>query len=399
MLLLALAAPAAHADALAERLPRLHAPVATPQPHAGAIAVGESDLVSRTVAGVSVPLHLEAAGHSLGTARLIGGVDTSAADGTAVGGLAWQAGGPDGLAAGLGVLRTGLPAVAGGGLLTQASLRLPLPFLQNAPSLGLAFGSYAGDAQQDGGAAGRLSLAANVLGGRYSLSYAQAQAGFHPPGSQLTANQISLDLSARYALGRYQLEQRLRFRQVRPGQPGETNTWRSDTFWSGPVAGLIPFMTTFRLHLGLRFRRETDRHASHTGWLLEAQGGGISLRAWRFDTRLALGRTAACTPIGHVAWQMGGTRPIRLGNFVSSLTTHFGVKLRTSTRTRWRMRAGVRLEMQHSVRQMSFGVHWTTNNWHGNARDQSTWRVMFRYSIAATSALPRLALAIRQLMP
>src|SRR5699024_6923262 len=152
------AAPAAYASAYAEMLPRLHEPIATPRPQPGAgtsaIDIGNSGLVSRAITGVSVPLRLEAAGYSLGTGRLIGGVDSTTADDAAVGGLAWHAGSLDGLNAGFDILRTGLTeAAAGGGLLTQTNLRVPLRFFSNAPSLGLSLGSYAGDTGQYGGAA------------------------------------------------------------------------------------------------------------------------------------------------------------------------------------------------------------------------------------------------------
>lgn len=400
LLLLTLAAPVACADALAELLPRLHKPVVMSQPSTGAIDVGDSHLVSRTVTGVSLPLHLKAASHSLGTARLIGGMDSSAVDGAVVGGLAWQAGGQEGMGAGLDVLRTGLPAVAGGGLLTQASLQLPVPFLKSTPSFRLALGSYIDDADHDGAAAGRLSFAADALGGRYSVSYAQAQSGFRPLGSQLTANQANLDLNVHYTLDRYQLNQQLRFRRMRPGQPGEIRTWRSDTFWSGPAGGVfLPLMATFRLHAGLRFKRRMGRHPSNAGWLLEARGESLYWQMWRLDTSLELGRTAAFTSVDHASLRLGGTRSIRLGDFVGNVATHFRMKLRSVTSTHWQFRSSLRLSMRHSAQQVSFGIRWITHEWHGNAREGPAWRVMFRYSIAAAEALPGLVSAIGQLVP
>lgn len=399
LLFLALAAPAVCANASAELLPRLHEAGAAPQPLTGSIDISDSNLVSRTVTGVSLPLPVNAAGRSLGTVRLIGGVDTSTENGAAVGGLAWQTGGPDGLGTSLGVVRTGLPAVAGGGVLTQAGLRLPLPLLKKATSVGLTLGWYAGDDDQIGGAAGRLSFAAEVFGGRYSLSYAQAQSGFHPLGSQLTANQSNLDLSARYTLGRYQLYQRLRFRRVRAGQPSEIRTWRSDTFWGGPVGDLSPLITSFQLHAGLRSRHGLDRRRSDTGWLLEAQGEGISWQAWRFETRLAFEQTATRKSMRHATWRLGGARPIRLGAFAGNLATHLGVRLRTNTQTGWRLRSGVRLKMQNDARQLALDIHWVTDNGQNSTHAEPSWRVMFSYSIAATEALPSLAMAVGQLVP
>lgn len=376
-------------------LPRLHERSTAPQAHAGAIDIGTTSLISRSVTGVSLPLRLEAAGQDLGTVRVIGGVGNAGA----LGALTWQTGGAEGPGIGVGILRTGLPAAPGGGLLTQTSLRLPLPFLDNAPTLGLAFASYAGDANQGGGTAGRLSFAADLFGGRYSLSYAQAQSGFRPLGSPLIANQTSLDLSAHYTLGQYQLSQRLRFRQAHPDQPDEIRTWRSDTFWQGPVADALPLLNTLRLHAGLWLRRGLNRHPDNTGWLVEAHGQGMAWQTWRFETRLALKRGAAPAPVSRVNWRLGAVRSIDLAAFGGHLATLFGVGLNTTAPARWQWRSSVRVQMQHDAQQLSFGIHWASNGWRDNAPGQASWRFMFRYSIAAEDALPRLASAFGKLVP
>lgn len=364
--LLCLAPAAVNANAFAELLPRLHGPVTpaptAPEPRTGAVGFADSPLVARKLEGLSIPLPLQVGGLSLGRLRLIGGVATPAAGAQALAsGLAWQAGGEGGPRVGISALTSGVEGAAadGGEWLTRAQLRLPLPGLAPTAALSLDVAEYVdlGAGGAGGGATG-LALHLQALGGDWAFGVARADAGYRPLGARVPAGQTRIELRARYAVGDWKLEQRLRLRRLRQKRAGPAVAWRSET--------------TLR----------------RIGW-----------RAWRLDTGFWIAGHTTQARARRFGWRVAGQRAIHIAGFAGSLRPNLALDLRAGAHSDWRLRSGLRLGLARLPQRLSLSLNWVAEGWRKPAPQSSALRVMLRYRVNANTVLPRVAAVFERLLP